>query len=79
MVTSTTAGFTMQGMKITGNVAAPLVNIHTNTGNLTLTDLEITNVNNTGLGMQISGQTGNVTLNSVKADIIKIRVHIFMG
>ena len=68
-VTNTTAGFTLQGLKITGNVAGALVNIYTNTGSLTLTDLEIINSNNSSTGLQVLGQTGNVTLNTVKADL----------
>ena len=46
-----------------------LVNIYSNTGSLTLTDLEIMNSNNAGMGFQVLGQTGNVTLNTVKADL----------
>ena len=69
-VTNTTAGFTLQGMNISGNAAGPLVNIYTNTGSLTLTDLIIKNNPNTnGTGLQVLDQTGNVTLNTIKADL----------
>jgi hypothetical protein len=68
LVTNTIAGFTLQGMNITGNYNGNLIDFTGNTGNLTLTDLVIKNSNPNGDGLQVSNQTGNVTLNTVKSD-----------
>jgi hypothetical protein len=67
-ITGTTKGFTLQGLNIYGDNANPLVLINLNSGNLTLTDLVIKNSNTNGDGLQVSNQTGNVTLNTVKSD-----------
>ena len=73
MIRNAPAGFTLQGMTITGSywtggISDGLVTFMGNTGNLTLTDLDIRNTNTNGDGLDINGHTGNVTMSTVKAN-----------
>ena len=62
------AGFTLQGMTITGNDDGSLVEFTSNKGNLTLTDLDIRNSNTNGDGLEVNSLTGNVTMSAVKSN-----------
>jgi hypothetical protein len=70
-VSNTTKGFTLSGLTINGNIDSTggkaLVDFANNTGALTLTDLDIQNISATGDGIEITGQTGNVTMNKVES------------
>jgi putative surface-exposed virulence protein len=68
-VTNTTAGFTLKGMNIDGNYSGALLDFDANTGALNLTDLIVQNIHNTGDAIDITNQTGNVTLHTVEADL----------
>ncbi len=61
-------GFTLKGMNITGNRSGALLDFDANTGALNLTDLNVTNANAGGDGIEITNHTGNVTLHTVKVD-----------
>jgi hypothetical protein len=63
------AGFTLQGMTIIGNDTGSLVEFSNIAGNLVLTDVDINNTLDTDSdGLSINGVTGNVTLNTIKAN-----------
>ncbi len=63
------AGFTLQGMTIIGNDTGSLVEFLNIAGNLVLTDVDINNTLDTDSdGLSINGVTGNVTLNTIKAN-----------
>ena len=52
----------------TGGISDGLVTFIGNTGNLTLTDLDIRNTDPNGDGLDINGHTGNVTMSTVKSN-----------
>ena len=62
-----TTGFTLRGFYILDDYAGPTVNFHNNSGTLNIEDLEIQNVNQDGIGLQVTNQTGAVNLWAVNA------------
>ena len=62
-----TTGFTLRGFYILDDYAGPTVNFHNNSGTLNLEDLDIQNVNQDGIGLQVTNQTGAVNLWAVNA------------
>jgi hypothetical protein len=65
-IANTIKGFTLQGLTINGNIDSTagnaLVDFSNNTGALAITDVVFRNTNTEGDGLEVTGQTGAVTV-----------------
>jgi hypothetical protein len=71
-VANTIKGFTLQGLTINGDIDSTggnaLVDFANNTGALTITDVVVRNINTNGDGLEVTGQTGAVTVKTTRSN-----------